>query len=207
MDMLQRRRPFISLSPYWCVLCKRDGESAKLIFLHCQFSKAIWDYFFYKMSRSWVMPDEVMDFFCQRKSWGLGDYGKIIWACLIHVSLWVFGRNKISKNIKASINRGIKSLILLLEKGELASLFRRSSKACPDFMRDWVLSISSNLLLKDKKKLHWLPPSSRLFKLNFDNSSKENMGVGGFGCVLSDSDCNVISTIAGPLGSSESTKA
>lgn len=41
-DLLQRRNPFISLSPGWCCLCKEDRETADHIFLHCPFSQNIW---------------------------------------------------------------------------------------------------------------------------------------------------------------------
>ena len=31
-DLLQLRRPFKSLNPQWCILCKEDGESVDHIF-------------------------------------------------------------------------------------------------------------------------------------------------------------------------------
>lgn len=68
MDMLQRRRPFMMLSPNWCVvLCKDNEESTKHLFIHCLFSKAIWDHFIGSLNRSWVMPNEMLDLFSQWK--------------------------------------------------------------------------------------------------------------------------------------------
>ncbi|KAM7468372.1 hypothetical protein LguiB_015934 [Lonicera macranthoides] len=39
---VQVSRLFISLSPLWCVLCRRDNESINHILLHCEFVKHVW---------------------------------------------------------------------------------------------------------------------------------------------------------------------
>lgn len=52
MDMLQRRRPFMHLSPHWCSLCYEDGESVHHIFLHWSFTFRIWSYFLSRMGLS-----------------------------------------------------------------------------------------------------------------------------------------------------------
>ncbi|KAM7530918.1 hypothetical protein LguiB_034328 [Lonicera macranthoides] len=41
-DKVQVRRPFTSLSPLWCVLCRRDNESIHHILLHCEFVMHVW---------------------------------------------------------------------------------------------------------------------------------------------------------------------
>lgn len=61
MDVLQRRLPFMMISPNWCVLCKNAEESLNHLFLECTFSSAIWSYFLSNLNNSWVMPREVVD--------------------------------------------------------------------------------------------------------------------------------------------------
>lgn len=38
MDVLQRRRPYMALSPLVCCLCGKNEESGNHIFIHCPFS-------------------------------------------------------------------------------------------------------------------------------------------------------------------------
>ena len=37
-DLLQVRRPFKSLNPQWCILCKGEGETIDHLFLHCPYT-------------------------------------------------------------------------------------------------------------------------------------------------------------------------
>ena len=64
IEMLQKRRPFMSLSPHWCVLCKKELESTNHLFLHCSFAEIIWSYFLSNQSRMWVMPESLVDAIC-----------------------------------------------------------------------------------------------------------------------------------------------
>ncbi|CAL9025350.1 unnamed protein product, partial [Prunus brigantina] len=41
-DLVQRQRPYIYLSPHWCVLCKMSEESVDDLFLQCPFSLCLW---------------------------------------------------------------------------------------------------------------------------------------------------------------------
>ena len=41
-DMLHVRRPYKSLSPHWCILCKESGESIDHLFLHCPITLGLW---------------------------------------------------------------------------------------------------------------------------------------------------------------------
>ena len=41
-DMVQLRRPFMCLSPSWCVLCRSANENIDHILLHCEFVKIVW---------------------------------------------------------------------------------------------------------------------------------------------------------------------
>ena len=42
-DLLQIRRPYVALSPSWCILCKNENESIDHLLLHCRFAQFIWD--------------------------------------------------------------------------------------------------------------------------------------------------------------------
>lgn len=73
-----------------------------------------------------------------------------------------------------------------------------------DFVRDWRTCISLN----SPYSIHgWMPPPSGVCKLNFDGSSRGNPGLSGFGCVIRDSQVDIIKIVPGPLGIADSTKA
>lgn len=62
MDVLQRTRPNMALFPQWCILCKNAIESSSHIFIHCKFTSTIWNYFFSKMGKMHVWPNDTRDF-------------------------------------------------------------------------------------------------------------------------------------------------
>ena len=41
-DKLQLRRPYKSLCPQWCILCKGNGELIDHLFLHCPLTITLW---------------------------------------------------------------------------------------------------------------------------------------------------------------------
>ncbi|KAM7504425.1 hypothetical protein LguiB_003329 [Lonicera macranthoides] len=46
-DMIQSRRPFMYLSPSWCILCKQAIQNVDHILLHCSFVNDVWVRIFY----------------------------------------------------------------------------------------------------------------------------------------------------------------
>ena len=52
-DMLQLRRPYKSLSLHWCILCKGNGKSIDLLFLHCPLTLGLWHKFFSLARMDW----------------------------------------------------------------------------------------------------------------------------------------------------------
>ena len=88
MDMLQCRRPHMALSPNWCVLCKKEEESLNHLFLYCDYSRAIWNYFLANLNCSWVMPRELLNMFASWCVGGLGERGKCLWGYLCHAVIW-----------------------------------------------------------------------------------------------------------------------
>ena len=87
-DLLQRRQPFLSISPGWCVMCKNENESVDHLFLHCTTAQRVWTYVLQKFKVSWVLPYEVTqliegDFTMQRDK-----RIKLLWSIVIHAVLW-----------------------------------------------------------------------------------------------------------------------
>ena len=60
-DMLQVRRPYKSLCPHWCILCKESGESINRLFLHCPIILGLWHKLFNVANLGWVPPRSIGD--------------------------------------------------------------------------------------------------------------------------------------------------
>ncbi|RVX05721.1 Transposon TX1 uncharacterized 149 kDa protein [Vitis vinifera] len=60
-DKLQLRRPYKSLCPQWCILCKGNGESIDHLFLHCPVTIGLWNKLFKLAGLVWVPPRSFED--------------------------------------------------------------------------------------------------------------------------------------------------
>ena len=60
-DKLQLRRPYESLYPQWCILCKGNGESIDHLFLHCPVTIRLWHKLFNLVRLAWVPPRSIVD--------------------------------------------------------------------------------------------------------------------------------------------------
>lgn len=76
-DVLQRRRPFMALSPSWCIMCKSENESPNHIFLHCRFAVLGWNYFFFNKGMTHIWLYALKDFVWQWFNGGQGIHGRI----------------------------------------------------------------------------------------------------------------------------------
>ncbi|KAJ9687316.1 hypothetical protein PVL29_015988 [Vitis rotundifolia] len=96
-DKLQLRRPYKSLCPQWCILCKGDGESIDHLFLHCPVTIGLWHKLFNLAGLVWVPPRSFVDMLVIAFK-GLGNSlrGKTLWqiACLTLVWMVWQERNK-----------------------------------------------------------------------------------------------------------------
>ncbi|RVW16749.1 hypothetical protein CK203_076445 [Vitis vinifera] len=63
-DKLQLRRPYKSLYPQWCILCKGNGESIDHLFLHCPVTIGLWNKLFKLAGLVWVPPRSFEDMLC-----------------------------------------------------------------------------------------------------------------------------------------------
>lgn len=88
MNNLQWRRPYMLISPNWCVMCKKDEKKVNHLFIHCPFSSGIWHYFLSKSNVSWVMPKHIVNLFFLWNFSGLREKAKNFWDCIIHAIIW-----------------------------------------------------------------------------------------------------------------------
>ncbi|RVW34763.1 hypothetical protein CK203_101286 [Vitis vinifera] len=98
-DKLQLRRPYKSLCPQWCILCKGNGESIGHFFLHCPVTIGLWHKLFNLARLVWVPPRSFEDMLVIAFK-GLGNSlrGKRLWqiACLTLIwMVWQERNNRI----------------------------------------------------------------------------------------------------------------
>ena len=88
-DQIQRKRPFASLSPSWCILCKRDGENIDHVLLQCSFVRKLWDKVFELFNIVGAVPHKWADFVIVK--WHFNNYNKKIsclWRFAIMAAAW-----------------------------------------------------------------------------------------------------------------------
>lgn len=61
-EVIQRRLPFLCISPSMCPFYKRDEESGNHIFIHCAFSSEVWNFFKQALSLNFAMLESVESF-------------------------------------------------------------------------------------------------------------------------------------------------
>ncbi|CAL8157247.1 unnamed protein product [Prunus armeniaca] len=89
LDLVQRKGPFMYLSPQWCVLCKHCEENVDHLFLHCPFSLSLWGLLWREVGTVWVIPKGCSDFLCSHfVVWGKGKRASTLWGCLVHYVFW-----------------------------------------------------------------------------------------------------------------------
>ena len=76
---LQKRRPYHSLSPGWCVMCKKHNESLDHLFLTCDFSIRFWNKILQEFGREWVIPRSASDVLFVGQGLLLQKKGKTLW--------------------------------------------------------------------------------------------------------------------------------
>ena len=61
-ENLQKRMPYISLSPNWCPLCKKENKSQSHLFMLCTYAQNIWTTILNIFGWHLTFPREVKDF-------------------------------------------------------------------------------------------------------------------------------------------------
>lgn len=121
--------------PSWCCLCRDDVESADHLFLHCPWSKPIWDYFIRSMGIYWVQPElmrELLLCWPNQSSENRKIQLREIWLMVptaICGTIWeernrrtFQGVSKNSRNILDGILAKLHSWLFLMQAGETPPL-------------------------------------------------------------------------------------
>ncbi|RVX09324.1 LINE-1 retrotransposable element ORF2 protein [Vitis vinifera] len=89
-DKLQLRRPYKSLCPQWCILCKGNGESIDHLFLLCPVTIGLWNKLFKLAGLDWVPPRSFEDMLVITFK-GLGNSlrGKTLWQVACLTLVWI----------------------------------------------------------------------------------------------------------------------
>ena len=90
-NKLQLRRPYKSLCPQWCMLCKGNGESIYHLFLHCPLTIGLWHKLFNLAGLDWVPPRSIEDMMIITFR-GLGNSirgKKTLWQIACLTLLWI----------------------------------------------------------------------------------------------------------------------
>jgi len=86
-----------------CCLCKRNGESADHLLLHCDVAFALWSALFTRFGTSWAMPRIVIDLFA---CWWTRPRSVVIWKmvpiCLFWC-LWKEINNRYFEDLERSL--------------------------------------------------------------------------------------------------------
>ena len=85
---LQRRKPYHSLSPGWCILCKKKNESTDHLFLHCDFSLTLWFKILKEFGLDWVIPRSCNEMLTLCHGFHLSKKGKILWKTTVTATFW-----------------------------------------------------------------------------------------------------------------------
>ena len=89
-DLLQVRRPYKSLSPHWCILCKGNGETTDHLFLHSPLTLGLWHMLFRLAHMDWVPPRNIRDMMIISFR-GLGNSlrDKTLWQITCLTIIWI----------------------------------------------------------------------------------------------------------------------
>ncbi|XP_030479135.1 uncharacterized protein LOC115696374 [Cannabis sativa] len=85
-DVLQRRRPFILISPGWCVCCKSNGEEVEHLFLHCKFSSKLWSMLLEEFGLIWALPRSVPQMLMSKIKGSKRQ--DILWKTAVLATIW-----------------------------------------------------------------------------------------------------------------------
>ncbi|VVA25489.1 Hypothetical predicted protein, partial [Prunus dulcis] len=103
-DTLQRRCPYLCMSPHWCALCNMAGDSVNHLLLHCPFSLKLWETLLQEVNTVWVIPEGCFELFSIRiDALGRGKKAKILWGSLMQAvvwNLWLERNRRIFENYK-----------------------------------------------------------------------------------------------------------
>ena len=90
LKILLLMRPYKSLCPQWCILCKGNGESIDHLFLHCPITIRLGHKLFNLARLAWVPPRSIVDMMVIAfKGLGKSLRGKTLWQIASLTLLWM----------------------------------------------------------------------------------------------------------------------
>ncbi|PON67213.1 WD repeat containing protein [Parasponia andersonii] len=117
MKCYKKERPYQSLSPGWCVLCKKDSESQDHLFLHCEFSIILWYYILKGLGRRWVIPRFSQDLLEVGQGLFGNQRGRLLWKVVVLASLWALWLER-----NRRIFEGVEGMEVVREKAKTANV-------------------------------------------------------------------------------------
>lgn len=130
VDNLRKRGMII---PNVCLMCFQDGESVNHLFIHCSFARQLWNKILNVLHLSWVMPEEIEQFFVQ---WHEGMDPKSVrwfWRIVMLAGIWFLWKERNSRIFRSRAG-SVEQVFALVKKN--ASDWAIASKgvaAVPDF--------------------------------------------------------------------------
>ena len=88
-ENLQKRMPYITLSPNWCPLCKKENESQSHLFMQCTYTQNFWTTILNIFGWHLTFPREVKDFLDMTLTYHPFKNAKaLLWKNLIMAFFW-----------------------------------------------------------------------------------------------------------------------
>uniref|UniRef100_A0A803P8A0 Reverse transcriptase domain-containing protein n=1 Tax=Cannabis sativa TaxID=3483 RepID=A0A803P8A0_CANSA len=84
---LQKKRPFLCISPGWCVCCKISGEDNAHLFLSCSLARSLWIMLINEFEIQWAMPCSVPCMLVSKV--GSSNRSTSLWRTAVLSVLWV----------------------------------------------------------------------------------------------------------------------
>ena len=82
-DVLQRKRPFLCLSPSWCVMCKHEQESILHLFIQCNFARSLWIKVFREFGITSEIPNNLLELLQGCSTTRSNRTIKALWVCVV----------------------------------------------------------------------------------------------------------------------------
>ncbi|KAK9266438.1 hypothetical protein L1049_007440 [Liquidambar formosana] len=160
-DWVQRKRPSVCLSPQWCVLCKKEGESVDHLFLHCDISIALWQRLFNLANLSWVRPQHSYSLLeVEFRGFSRSKRAKVLWNSVVLAifwAIWIERNSRIFRDLVEEMD-GVWDRVCFL--ASLWALVDKSFEGIPLFfiIRNWREICASKPMKRRDVGSHFYPP-------------------------------------------------
>lgn len=197
-----KKMGIVSEEEAMCILCGKEEEEANHLFIHCEVSNDIWQWWLDQWDIAWCSPYSLLDVFSQWQNLVTGNFVKKVWVSSFFVIVWTLWkeRNERVFNKVCTSKDELCKLILLRISWWIKGWYPKYPYSPEDVVNKPEI-LRWEALNKDKKSKRgsediWEAPSIGWLKWNVDasiNSEACRSGVGGilrdwkgfFRCVFS----------------------